>query len=93
MDLLLCEVIYCGQQKHLGRLKCRCGVLERLDQQDWSPVRGPMEAGQGKGGEGERRKTQRERKEEGTDRELRSRRMTGDVQGWDQTLLHGKSGY
>lgn len=48
MDLLLCGVIYHGEQKHLGRLKCRSGVLESLDQQDWSPVCGLMESGQGK---------------------------------------------
>lgn len=43
MDLLLCEVIYHGAQKHLGRLKCRSGVLESLDQHDWSPAQGLME--------------------------------------------------
>lgn len=34
MDLLLCGMIYHGDQKHLGRLKCRSGVLESLDQQE-----------------------------------------------------------
>lgn len=47
-----------------------------------------------KGGqrERERRKKQRRRKEEGDDREVRSGRMIGDIQGCDQALLHGKSG-
>lgn len=47
MDLRPCGVIYHGEQKHLGRLKCRSAVPESLDQQDWSPVPGLMEPGQG----------------------------------------------
>lgn len=72
MDLLLCGVIYHGEQKHLERLKCRSGVLERLDQQESSmrtngarPRRGGWGGGRGEG------------KKRGNDRELRSRRMDG----------------
>lgn len=70
MDLLLCEVIYHGEQKHLGRLKCRSGVLESLDQHDWSPVRGLMEPGQGKKG-AEKEDAERRRKEDENDGEVR----------------------
>lgn len=68
MDLLLCGVIYHEEQKHLGRLKCRSGVLERLDQQDWSGVQY----------EGDRPRKGKERgggKKRGNDREVGSRRM------------------